>query len=275
MRSMIRLGLVLVVASTGCAACPTDAQGEAVKESGGSIIVGPTDDRADPVCFPKGSVERAMYSRVATLEPDDGTEPCSGFLVGNPSQPATMYLLSVGRCRPRPNVAVVVWFGSGRAMCNTKAVNIGNPYLLGPMLGSVATGGPLDDAPALFTLDSDAWGWSGLSIHSSVTVPTNTPLVLPQGMHDAEGRKIVVVSHHQGTECRSGTSSASVFSHTCDTGANVKPDEAQGAPILAPDVGGGYNIIGMAAGPTGGINGGYTLTALAPLLAMVPPTHPL
>lgn len=261
------------LALTFAACAPEGAPADDTTAARGAGVIFGADDKTDPVCFPKGSIEKALVARVAILEPDDGTMPCTGFLVGNAGQPSTQYLLSVGRCRPRPNVAVVAWFGSGRAVCGAKAVNVGYPFLVGPMVASVATGGPLNDAPALFTLDSDAWPWSGLSVHESApTIGQGTTLVLPQSLHDADGRRLVVASHAQSaTECRAGLGGGGVFSHNCDTGAATSgAHESQGAPILIPSGSTGWAIAGMNAGPNGATNAGYNLTALAPLLALVP-----
>lgn len=257
---------VLVVGVMVLGAC-TEA-GEVSGEGGemASALYGTTDDRGDPVCYPKGSVERAVMTRVGYLVPSDGTLPCSLVIVSQTSTDAAQYALSVARCRPKPGVSVTAWFGEAMVSCDTKAIS--DPWGYPVAFVAALEGG--DAMPALYKLPGTAWGWSGLSLHPSSSVAPGTPLVVPQYDAVPGGRRVVVATHHDGG-CVAGVTLGGVFGHSCDTsGANGAPEMPQGAPILAVGPSGAYDIVGLHVGQAGGGNVGVNLGGLAPLLALVP-----
>ncbi len=130
-----------------------------------------------------------------------------------------------------------------------------------------------DDLPALVRLEPDAWTYSGLDVAPAAATPPppGAPLLLPQYAVGGLDRQALVTSHAQGPECRAGLALGGVFQHTCDTSlATSGPEIAQGAPVFALRPDGGYSVVGMHAGPVGGVNTALPVAAFAALLALAP-----
>lgn len=250
--------VILAMGFVFLGACAENNEGESSDTS--SALYGATDDRVDPVCAAKGSVESALGQRVGVLVPDDGTTPCSLVIVSQTSTDAAQYALSVARCKPRPGVTVTAWFGKTAPSCGSRLVSTGEGYPVA-FVAQLEAG---DNLPALYKLPGTAWKWSGLTLNATPTVPVGAPLVV--GQVDGDDPRVLVAS-----SCTAGITLGGAFTHFCDTSvANGAPEIPQGAPILTLAPSGGYDLVGVHVGQAGGQNAGVNLAGLAPLLALVP-----